>query len=534
MVRDDAADAEPLDGGRNPPVASGWGRLALVALGLSTGLACSVALDFEQCRDSSDCSNAAGLPLICVDNQCVETSDPGEVACESDEQCTSVFGPEHRCTSAGVCAALVSEACSEVWRPEGTLSGEVVYVGTIGRTDAGFDEFLTPSDAALQAGFEAFVGAGGFSDGRAIGWIRCQGDADPYRAVEAARHLVDVDVAAIVGPMSSASALRVAREAAIVEDTFMMSPSATVEELGELDDRGLVWSAIGSDAVQANAIADRVVAAGGERIVLLPRNDAYGAALSESVLDRWSESGANVNPAQLRYPSPETFPSAEARRSSYGMAVADALQHRADTIVFIGGEEALEILLLYLIARDEADPRPPLPRFVFAHGAADGLPSVLDAVVDGFKPTLAANLEAMSMSGTPDDAQAFAQHLGSDANLVSATAYDAVVTTLLAIESAPSPTGRELSAAMARLSGGQETFLGDIAGIEAAKAALSGGGSVDVQGYGSGLDFREDGSVQTEPRALGVQGSPETGYELVVVGRYALDDPAGTEGSWVE
>ena len=107
------------------------------------------------------------------------------------------------------------------------------------------------------------------------------GGADPQAAVQAARKLVSSDGAScIAGAWASADTIPTAESVAIPEETVLISPASTSDEITGLDDDGLVNRTSPPDSFQgptlANYMDEELGGAEGKTVNIGARNDAYG------------------------------------------------------------------------------------------------------------------------------------------------------------------------------------------------------------------------------------------------------------------
>ncbi|MEM6291198.1 MAG: ABC transporter substrate-binding protein [Myxococcota bacterium] len=521
-------------------------RNALVAITAASLLgSCSLTLEFEECRQDSDCNNEAGEDLVCnLDtNTCEPRPVPADVLCEDPEPCTSVFGEESTCGPDGECALLTNEQCTKVVFPDGADPDEIVWIGSILATSEPFTEAIAPIENAIELALDDFNSVTSLSDGKKVGWIACDSGGSPSAAEEAARHLIeDVGVPAIIGPTLSEEVL--ALQPLVVDtNTFVVTPTATAAAIGGLDDNGLIWRTISSDAVQANAIADRIASLDPppESILVLAKNDEYGKGLFEPMLGRLSEVLPNVPTGSLLYPNPVGLSEDDAR-SAYATVIADGFAQNADTIVFLGTSEVTEVLNAYLLAWNGSGMQ--LPRFVMSHGAVPELLPSLQLVVESFRPTLMNALEGVSPNiQDPENFEDFNiryRVVYSDLNPLSASplGYDAAIVTLMGLV-AGGASGVEIATAMPRLAdatGGTPVPMGSQQALIDARELLVAGGNIDIGGVSGPLDFDlVNGEISSTYVGWDVvpvtAGSPDG--QLQAARAYVLDG-AGPTGSWVE
>ena len=505
---------------------------------------CSLVLEFDECRSNEDCINDAGEALVCnLDSKtCEALPDPSEVVCEELSACTDLYGNESICAADGRCALLTSDECSEVEFPQGASGDDIVWIGSILATSEPFTSAVQPIENGVGLAIDDFNSVTSLADGRKVGWIKCDSGGDPAAAERAAEHLVDsVGVSAIIGPAFSAEVLAVA-PIAVDAGTFLISPSATAASISGLDDSGLVWRTISSDAVQANAIADRLASLDPppQSVLVLAKNDVYGVGLFEPMLQRLAAQLPGIPTGSLLYPDPVGLTAEQVQRE-YATVIAEGFAQQADTVVLLGASEAIEVLRAYLLAWNNSGTD--LPRFVFSHGAVPALPSSTALVAESFAPTLMAALEGVSPSiQDPQNFEAFNiryRVVFEDLNPLSSSplGYDAAVVTLLGMVAGGADRGVDIASAMPRLADGSGTALplGDVQAVLDARELLVGGANLDIGGVSGPLDFDlVAGELSSNYVGWDViplqEDSPEA--QLVPRRAYVLEDE--TQGTWAD
>jgi branched-chain amino acid transport system substrate-binding protein len=118
--------------------------------------------------------------------------------------------------------------------------------------------------------------------GRPVEVIEVDEGTTAAAASSAVEQLLDEDVDAIVGPMSSTTALSVLDRIASA-GVVACSPTATAMALDEFPDDDLFFRTIPSDSLQAVAIAQTVEQTGVADAVILHVDDAYGRPLADAV-----------------------------------------------------------------------------------------------------------------------------------------------------------------------------------------------------------------------------------------------------------
>ena len=106
-------------------------------------------------------------------------------------------------------------------------------------------------DLAIQ-----HINEGGGVFGMPVEGVAADATQDPSAAVEAARHLVEVEgVHAIVGPNASAAALPISQSVSGTLGVPTISPSATSPQLTDVEDNGYFFRTALSDAAQGPVLA---------------------------------------------------------------------------------------------------------------------------------------------------------------------------------------------------------------------------------------------------------------------------------------
>ncbi len=524
------------------------GTLAVASLGAS--LSCSLVLDFPQCVEDLDCTNAEGTELVCRDSQCLPPIPPETVACETHADCVAVFDDAHLCGPSNVCAALNTDRCELRVRPEGAPE-DFVYVGSILPRTGTYDELGVPLENAMQLAVEDFNQSTRLPGERRVGWMACDSAGSASQATDAARDLIAAGVRVVVGPALSSELIDVANETAI-NDVLLISPTASASVLGQLDDENLVWRTIGNDQVQAVGIADRVASLdpAPERVVMLVKNDLYGDGLRQGVADRLAGRLPDNGLTTLKYSPLDAFDGdTDALENEYGMRLANVFGSEPDVVIILGSVEAHELLRLYLESWSVMEPFPPLPRFIVSHEALASLEPTAKLVADGFRPTLMQRLEGVGpVSQDANNFDAWEIRYGvqfeadDNASLSGGLVYDAAMVSMLALSGLPEGggTGTQIAEAIGRLAdkGGTPISFGEgLSFITAAQEVLDGGGTVDLQGVSGDLDFDlASGDIRSELDGWSLEPIPGTtaAPALVKRRRYQLDAPPAVTGTWVD
>jgi branched-chain amino acid transport system substrate-binding protein len=313
--------------------------------------------------------------------------------------------------------------------------------------------------------------------------VTADGATDPQTSVDAARRLIEEEgVSAIIGPLGSATALRVAIEVTIPAQVPIICPSATAPQLTQLDDNGFVFRSTLSDTVQGPILARLVSQQGIEQISVVYRNDAYGKGLLSSFTGEYTgtiSASIAIEPYQDSYLT-----------ELQEIAVADsqallAMTFAAEGEVYV--KEAVENRLF--------------SKFVFADAMAHQF--LIDSV--GAEP-LEGTMGALPRGGgrtTEESAQAlsalFSEKFQQPPIALSFAAYDAALSVFLAAEQAGSTSATAIRDALPAVTGGDgELIKADSqAGVANALAAIHEGKAINYDGLSCSMDFNQDGDLAT-------------------------------------
>jgi branched-chain amino acid transport system substrate-binding protein len=139
--------------------------------------------------------------------------------------------------------------------------------------------------ASLTDSFNATIAdvnlAGGVL-GQTVETVEADEGTTPAEAARAVEQLVVAGVDAIVGPMSSTTAIG-ALDQAVRAGVVTCSPTASAIILDEFPDDGLFFRTIATDTLQARAIAEQAQATGATKVAIVHLDDAYGRPYADAV-----------------------------------------------------------------------------------------------------------------------------------------------------------------------------------------------------------------------------------------------------------
>jgi len=475
----------------------------LTGWALASAPGCSVILDFPQCVDDGDCTNTEGVDLVCRRSECIEPIPPSTVACEATADCIAAFDASVVCGVGNVCAGLATERCELLVQPQGVEPEAITYIGSILPRTGTYEVLGAPLVLAIQLAVEDFNANATLPGGGKVGYVACDSEGSGALAAEAAVELVAAGIDAVVGPGLSSSVIDTANVTAPA-GVLLISPTASARALAALNDDDLVWRTTGNDSVQAAGIAARIAALDPppQRVVALVKDDIYGKGLLDDLAPRLADVLPPDGLGTVLYSEVDSFADDQTLLAEYGARVATAFDRQPDVITILGSVEARQLILFYLEAWANADPRPPLPQFVVSNEALPVLGSVVDGVSDSFKPALMASLEGVTHDVLdPSNFDPWEIRYGirfdADAGLSAQLAYDAAMAVLLVYSALPAGavSGSELAAALEKLvdAGGPTVSFGQgLSFIVEVQDHLAAGDGVNLRGISGPLDFDVD------------------------------------------
>jgi ABC-type branched-subunit amino acid transport system substrate-binding protein len=242
----------------------------------------------------------------------------------------------------------VTEEESPTPRPRLNLpSWEVeplVFGGLLPETGALAFAYL-PIVTAARMEIEDINAAGGVF-GVDVIWIDGDDGTDPEVARATLASHVDDGVHILIGPAASGVAEAVMPDA-VAARRIMFSPANTAAQLVEADHDGFYFRTAPPDSLQGAALADILLRDGVERVVLVARDDAYGAGLLRNASDSLARFGVPASAVTLlTYQLPEGSSDPEEPSPIPGLdrLAEQIVEADPDGLVVIGFSEAAQLL----------------------------------------------------------------------------------------------------------------------------------------------------------------------------------------------
>jgi len=520
-------------------------RLAAAAA-LPVLAACSLIVQSSgvQCNTDQDCLargfDAGGAPIVCSsDHVCVGPGVGGP--CSTNAECiTRNAGAPAICRKdTQTCVSLLSPDCPKVYGDPS--NDDAIVLGGL-YTLSGVNQSsgvarMQSIELAIDDFTQTVVGLPGGSDGkpRPLVLVECDDQSDNGHATDAANHLIDVGVPAILGPGGSGLVTAVIQNATIPAGVLVISASATSTSLSGISP--LFWRTAPSDNIQAIAMQDQVGAletafkAANPTITKLKlavayQNNTYGTGLFGALSAGLTLNGLPVtDPGNNGFFTPLSY---DATTLDPSAAAATVLSDEDNLIVGIGTTEIITQFLTPIETNWNAS----APRPLYLFSDAGEKPELLTAVTgnDALRTRVRGTVPGTDNPLFGTFSLQYEGKYGSTADVFGmAGAYDSlylVAYDIVALGTQPI-TGMNIANAMAKMIGGQKLAVG-AANIKTAIQVLESGNAIDIDGASGPLDFDLNAHEAKSDITVWCISKDGSGNPIFASsGRY-YDSPSGT------
>jgi len=332
---------------------------------------------------------------------------------------------------------------------------------------------------------------GGLLDGREF--LMPTGDttcADSSAASNAADRMVNSErVTAIVGALCTGATIAAANNAAIPGGVVMISPASTAPAVTELNDNGLVFRTVPSDAFQGEALAHLLISKGIDEVVSTYVNNDYGRGLAMQFVETYEALGGYVG-SNLAH---------EDNRADYRSELGSLSGEMIETLVVFAYADSSGQTILR-----QAHESGNFLQYIGVDGMiSDTLIEALGAdVVEGM---IATRPGSPDLPGA-DIFEAAAKEAGLDPNAVfAAQAYDAAFILALAVEKNGSDSREGLANAVRAVATapGEVILPGE---WEKAKRLIAEGKDINYEGAAGQHEFDENGDIMGVVVEMAIEG----------------------------
>lgn len=380
--------------------------------------------------------------------------DAPSTSCASTQDCIDRFGDSYYCAPFGECVDTAHAQCDELYYPD-RERGDVVILGSIIPTEGVAYQSIgeTIDNGVRMAVIEYASNVFTLPGGETVAYLHCQGGS-AATAEEVARHMRDIGVPVVVGPLTSSTFIDVARNV-IEEDADddgnfdnpmgAIAVGATAPAIGNLDSAGQhTFQIISNDRYQTSAMTDRThdlrwrscATPSGDpectddascqahfgpdyvfddtkpdspckdsdpQIAVFYKDDQYGRGFQSLLISRYTDRYPQATVKYYKYANPADLNFDEVQMANeFSSVITEALAGPdalpgADQVVFIGTGEAAQLAHAYIGAIfDQAGAQGVLSkRYIVSHGAAADVPNIF-AGPNGLDDAFLGNVEAIA------------------------------------------------------------------------------------------------------------------------------------------
>ncbi len=427
-----------------------WAAL-FILLYANTGCSIIHKID-DECDVDEDCANF-GAEVECRKNLCVGAEEvDGDRGSSGDSNTRPVVGMD---LLGGPCTRL-----DGMDDPTNEIPDDAIIIGSIlpvtGELSVAGEYF----DHVTIFANEEINRAGGIM-GRDIIKIGCDSGTSPTQAREAAEHLRDLGVQAVLGPFSSEIVMSVYSD--VLRDAGMMvvSAGANAPIIATASGDGLIWSTSLPAAREAAATAAYLLSSSWERVAVIHRSDTWGDSMFNAFYEVYCSAGG-IDCTDDDTFLVRSYDTADLT-TSMSAVVTDLAAWEPDiTVSFSYIDDALTFF--NIVGMTGA----PLRRFAWNSGLVSEL--VFSLLPQEYHSILC---QTMATSQQMPEGIVYGSFLtryrarwnGEDPVPYTVNFYDAFYMLAYAYAAAsseenPNPTGAEIAAAMQRLSAGAEINAG--------------------------------------------------------------------------
>ncbi|WP_447527396.1 ABC transporter substrate-binding protein [Vreelandella sp. TE19] len=355
-----------------------------------------------------------------------------------------------------------------------------VKIGFLGGFTGGIESLTPPIFEGAQLAVAQVNEQGGILGGETLsmpsGDTTC---SDASAASNAADRMVNSEnVTAIVGALCTGATIAAANNAAIPGGVVMVSPASTAPAVTELDDNGLVFRTVPSDAFQGEMLAKLLLDKGLDYVAVTFVNNDYGQGLADAFTTAFEDGGGEIAESLAH----------EDNRADYRSELGSLSAGGADTLVVLAYADTSGQTVLR-----QAYESGMFTQYVGADGmVGDSLVEAIGAdVLDGM---IATRPGSPDLPGT-ELFNSAADDAGFDPSAVfAAQAYDAAFLLALAIEQNGSAEREGLADALRSVASepGEVILPGE---WEKAVELIAAGTEINYEGASGSHEFDDNGDV---------------------------------------
>lgn len=386
-----------------------------------------------------------------------------------------------------IMVVLICISCSKDDREKTT--NETIKIGVL--MPFSLEGAILPSESRLNAvimAVEEINQEGGVLE-KKLEIITADNEGDEELCKQRAKELIDQDCIAIIGPSWSSRTISTAIEVTIPRGILLITPSATSTEITHLDDNGLVWRTVPSDAFQGKVAAQYVNENLGFKTAgVIYVDNSYGKSLADIFTDQFEDKGGRVI-TKIKYEFRESYDN-----FNFDEKVKDLFKNQPELIYLISyGQDGVGLTVSINNTIDLSYGP------VFFGCDANHLnyflpPNSPKEVVDG--------MMGLAYSASESDPNVvhftnnFTERFGKAPNSpYSSSSYDALYLIAYSILQGKSYKSRDIADNLLAVSSGGEVINPNE--FKVAKSKIEAGIDINYNGVAGSVDFDENGDVMT-------------------------------------
>lgn len=257
-------------------------RVSVVAvLGvLVTTLGCSAMFAIEdECSEDKDCESL-GANLECRQSLCVAVSATKESNTDDSEKSTNA-------PATGM--DLLGGPCTRIDGmddPNQNIPEDAVLIGSILPITGELSVAGAYFDHVTLLALEEINRAGGIM-GRDVIKVSCDSGTSASQVKEAAMHLKDLGIQAVLGPFSSELVVSVYSDVMREAGMIIVTAGGNAPIISTVSEEGMIWSTSMPASREATAVATHLLESSWERVAVIHRSDTWGNSMFNAFYEEY-------------------------------------------------------------------------------------------------------------------------------------------------------------------------------------------------------------------------------------------------------
>lgn len=177
-----------------------------------------------------------------------------------------------------------------------------------------------------------------------VTWVEADDGTSSQVARSSLDKLLGQGVHVVIGAGSS-SATRAILPRIVESKRILISPTATSDELTNVEDNGLFFRLAPPDNLQAKALADIIMRDGPRRVIIVAIDDPYGIGLQDNVHSNLVAAGISATDIKrTKYPVKDVYDETQDLESIFTPLADEVRAFGADSVLIIGFDESAHFI----------------------------------------------------------------------------------------------------------------------------------------------------------------------------------------------